>query len=175
MKLHVPLCLVTVLFLTGLCGVVLAHSAAEMGIPPDQYDKGIPVFWPFHALFMSAGLVLLLSGAVIMRYHKTKNWYRSHALVQEVGGFSLITGLIIGFFMVARSGTTHLRYLHGILGAGTILIIMGTLIIGYSITHASHVKAWIRKIHRVIGGVAIGLVVINILLGISMMNMVLAQ
>ena len=65
----VILCL-TVLLLGVVCFPVIAHTAAEMGVLPDQYDLGIPVYWPYHAFLMSAGFVLLLSGFVVMRFHK---------------------------------------------------------------------------------------------------------
>ena len=175
MKIYILFFFVTALLFAGLCSPVLAHTAAEMGVAPDQYDKGILVFWPYHAFSMSTGLVLFFSGAIVIHYRKTKNWYRSHALLQGVGGLSVISGLIIGIFMVARSGTTHLRYFHGILGAGTIALIVSTLIIGYSITHIPHLKPMIRTAHRWMGRVSMGLVIVNILLGISMMSMVLAQ
>jgi heme A synthase len=175
MKKVILSCVVTALIFATLCSPVFAHNASAMGIAADQYDKGIPVYWPYHALFMSTGLVLLFSGAVVMRYHKTKNWYRSHSFLQGVGGVFVMSGLIIGIFMVARSGAPQFRYIHGILGAGTILLIAITLIVGYSITHTSFVKPGTRSAHRWMGRASLGLVMVNIVLGISMMGMVLAQ
>jgi hypothetical protein len=40
---HANIVFLTIMLLGVLCSPVIAHSAAEMGIPPDQYDLGIPV------------------------------------------------------------------------------------------------------------------------------------
>ncbi|MFA5348349.1 MAG: hypothetical protein WC294_09435 [Methanoregula sp.] len=146
-----------------------------MGIPPDQYDLGIPVYWPYHAFLMSAGFILLLSGFVVMRYHKTSNWYKSHMVLESAGGILVIAGLSVSIMMIYFSGAPHLRYLHDLLGIGTIILIMSTILIGFLMNRTSRGRMGIRTIHRWLGGISIALVAVNILLGISMMTMVLAQ
>ncbi len=164
-----------ILFLLAMCSPALAHTAAEMGISPDQYDQGIPVYWPYHAFFMTTGLVLLLSGFIVMRYHKTRNWYKSHQGLQAAGGLSTIAGLSISMFMIQASGVGHLRYTHGLLGAGTVALIISTLLLGLFIIRAPGTRRPIRLAHGLMGGASIILVMLNIALGLSMMSMVLAQ
>ena len=168
------ICLAVVL-LTVVCFPVHAHSAAEMGVPADQYDKGIPVYWPYHALFMSTGFILLLSGFVVMRFHKTPHWFKSHMILQSAGGVLAIAGLVTSITMVTISGAPHLRYTHDLFGMVTILLIVSTLLIGYAMNMTSRVKSEIRTAHRWLGRTSIVCVAINIVLGISMMTMVLAQ
>jgi hypothetical protein len=171
----ITVCLVALL-LPVLCSPVLAHTAAQMGLPPDQYDLGIPVYWPYHAFLMTAGFALFLGGFVVMRAHKTSNWYKSHMALQTAGGIAVISGISISTFMVALSGAPHLRYSHDMLGAGTILLIVCTLMLGYIVYKKNPDReSRLRTTHRWSGYTSIALVAVNIALGISMMTMVLAQ
>ena len=167
--------LLTLLVVSIVCSPVTAHSAAEMGVPPDQYDEGIPVYWPYHAFLMSTGFILLVSGFMVMRFHKTSHWFKSHMYLQSAGGTLAIAGLVTSITMVSISGAPHFRYSHDILGMVTIILIMSTLLIGYLMNRTFEGKPGIRTIHRWLGGISISLVAVNILLGISMMTMVLAQ
>jgi hypothetical protein len=176
MAKYVSIISLTALMLLVLCSPVLAHTAAQMGVAPDQYDQGIPVYWPYHASLMTAGFVLFLGGFVVMRARKTSNWYRSHLALQTAGGIAVIAGISISTFMVALSGAPQFRYSHDILGAGTILLIVFTLALGYLVYKTNPGRtSQIRTTHRWIGYTSIALVAVNIVLGISMMTMVLAQ
>jgi hypothetical protein len=170
----VRVCL-TVLLLCMAYPPISAHSAAEMGIAPDRYDQGIPVYWPYHAFLMSTGFILLLSGFVVMQFHKTSNWYKSHRILESLGGTLAIAGLFTSITMVTLSGAPHLRYRHDLLGMVTIILILCTFLVGYSISRISGAGTGIRTAHRWMGGTSIALVAVNIYLGLSMMTMVLAQ
>jgi len=146
-----------------------------MGVPPDQYDKGIPVYWPYHALLMSTGFILLLSGFVVMRFHKTSHWFKSHKILQSAGGTLAIAGLFTSISMVTVSGAPHFRYSHDLFGMVTILLIGSTLLIGYMLNKTSWSGAKTRTTHRWLGRTSIAFVAVNIVLGVSMMTMVLAQ
>ena len=165
----------SILLLGFLCFPVLAHTAAQMGILPDQYDLGIPVYWPYHAFLMSAGFILLISGFVVMRFHKTSNWYKSHLILESAGGILAIAGLFVSITMVTLSGAPHLRYTHDLLGMVTIILISCTLLLGYLMNRLFRSRSGVRTVHRWLGRISIALVAVNILLGISMMTMVLAQ
>lgn len=153
----------------------LAHNATEMGVAPDQFDQGIPVFWPYHAALMTVGIVLFLGGFAVMRYHLTGNWYRNHQRLQEVGSLAVVAALAIGIYMVQLSGAPHLREVHGYLGAGTIVLILATLGLGLAIVRNPGIGKPARRAHRWMGGIAIVLVALNIALGLSMMPSILAQ
>jgi hypothetical protein len=170
----IGICL-AVIALSMVCFPVTAHSAAEMGISSDQYDQGIPVYWPYHAFLMSAGFILLLSGFVVMRYHRTSDWYKFHRILESAGGILAIAGLFTSVFMVSLSGAPHLRYVHDILGIVTIILILSTLLAGYHISGMSRAGTGIRTAHRWMGRISIALVGVNIVLGLSMMATVLAQ
>lgn len=157
------------------CIPASAHSAAEMGIAPDQYDQGIPVYWPLHAILMSAGFILFMTGLVVMRYRKTADWFRTHRLLQTCGSVIFIAGLVTGYAMVSISESPHFRFFHGILGISTIILIVGTLLLGYFIGRSPETPHHLRTLHHLLGYLVIGLVLVNIVLGISMMGAVLAQ
>lgn len=165
----------TVLLLGILCFPVIAHTAAEMGVLPDQYDLGIPVYWPYHAFLMSAGFLLLLSGFVVMHFRRTSNRFKLHMILEAAGGTLAVAGIFVSITMVTLSGAPHLRYAHDILGAVTIILILFTLLVGYLMNRRLKGRAWIRSVHRWMGGISITLVAVNIVLGISMMTTVLAQ
>src|SRR5512138_1007485 len=119
--------LLLALVLGIVCTPVSSHTAAQMGLPPDQYDQGIPVYWPFHAGLMTTGFFLLVTGFVVMHYHRTARWYRSHMILQSSGGMLALAGLGTSFSMVAISGAPHFRYIHDSLGLAMILILSGLI------------------------------------------------
>lgn len=162
-------CILVDILTSAICQPTGAHETAGPGAIPDQFARGIPVYWPYHASLMTAGLVLLLSGFVVMRYHKTGNWYRGHELLQTAGGLSAVTGLVLAVTMVNLSGIGHFGTIHGIIGVVTIALLVTTLLIGFYLIRTRGVKPPIRRSHRWLGGISIGMVAMNIALGISMM------
>jgi hypothetical protein len=168
-------CLLALLLCLLGIAPVFAHSATEMGVAPDQFDLGIPVYWPYHAALMSTGLVLLLSGAVAMRYHRTRHWFKNHQRLQALGGVAAVSGLSVGLYMVHLSAAPHLHGVHVLLGAGTIATILATLGLGIVITRTPGAGTRTRRAHHLMGWTVIGLVVANIALGLSMLPSVLAQ
>jgi hypothetical protein len=163
------------LLLLAVAAPALAHNATELGVAPDQFDKGIPVYWPYHATTMSVGLVLLLSGAIVMRYHRTHRWFQNHRRLQAVGGLAAVLGLSVGLYMINLSAAPHLHGVHDILGAGTIAVIFGTLGLGVVMTRPHGASKRTRRVHHLMGWAAIGLVTANIALGLAMLPSVLAQ
>ncbi|MEN6342695.1 MAG: hypothetical protein ABFC89_09070 [Methanospirillum sp.] len=157
------------------CAPAFAHNATEMGVAPDQFDQGIPVYWPYHAALMTVGTIALLSGFVVMRYRLTGAWYKNHQRLQTFGSLAVVAGLAIGIYMVQLSQVTHLRELHGYLGAGTIAVILATLGLGFAIVRSPGIGKPARRVHRWLGGIAIALVALNIVLGIVMVPAILAQ
>jgi hypothetical protein len=153
----------------------LAHNATEMGVAPDQFDQGIPVYWPYHAALMSTGLVLLVSGAIVMRYHRTRSWFKNHRRLQALGGLAAVSGLSVGLYMVRLSEAPHLHGVHDVLGAGTIAVILATLGLGVVIARTPGASRRTRQVHHVMGWAVIGLVAANIALGLAMLPSVLAQ
>lgn len=166
--------LVTVLFLAIAGQPAAAHTAGEMGIAADQYDQGIPVYWPYHAVLMAAGFTGLLAGTLVVRFSRKAGRFRTHKILQTTGAGAMAAGLAVAVFMVSLSSAPHLRYFHDQLGAGIVILVLVTLVIGYALLQ-HQAGPGIRADHRRIGWLAIVLMAVNIVLGITMMTMVLAQ
>jgi len=158
-----------------VCGAALAQPAP----PPDgrvgHFDQGIPVYWPYHAILMSAGFVLLFSGFMVARFHKTGNWYKTHRLLETTGAACIVSGLFVGVYMVALSGFPHLRNIHEVLGAVAGIVLIATLALGYSITRAGKSGKVVRKSHRWLGRTTLTLIAINIALGVFFLSMILRR
>lgn len=125
------------------------------------------MLWPYHALLMVTGFLLMFSAMLIARYRwGWIRWYKAHHILTPAGGALAIAGLLIAIYMVAATGGPHLRVPHGWLGAVIIALILVT--IGLGILR----KKWIAK-HRVIrplhiwsGRVMLALMAVNMVLGL---------
>ena len=57
--------ILVVLFLLSVMNPVSSHPAADMGgSAPGQFDNGMPVYWPCHALLISIVFILLPAGSL---------------------------------------------------------------------------------------------------------------
>jgi hypothetical protein len=164
--------LVVVVF-TIICGTALALPTPSGGA--GNSNQGIPEYWPYHALLMSAGLILFIAGLITARYHKTRDWYKTHMILQVTGGTCIIAGLVVGVYMVALSGFPQLFNIHEKLGVAIAALVIMTIIIGYSIRRVKRSKTAIRFSHRWLGRIIIALMVINIILGIYYLSRILGR
>ncbi|HVP96377.1 hypothetical protein [Methanoregula sp.] len=167
--------LLPVILIALLCGPVLALPLPPAHGGAAQFSQGIPVYWPYHAGLMLTGFILLLTGFLVARYHKTGNWYRSHAILQTCGASCIIAGIAVGVYMVALSGFPPLRNIHEILGVTTGLLVVLTLVVGYSIRRVKTAKGGVRTGHRWLGRIAICLMVVTIIFGIYFLSLLLGR
>ena len=163
------------IILAMVCGSALAQPVLSLGERAGQFNQGIPVYWPYHALLMSVGFILLVTGVIVVRSRKTGTWYKSHMILETIGGACIVAGLIVGIYMVALSGLPHLRNIHEILGVIIGILLIITIPLGYSIKPAHTSKKAIRVSHRWLGRISLVLMVINILLGILFLSIILRR
>ena len=160
---------------------IALFSGEALALPPgphggaSHFGQGIPVFWPYHAGLMIAGFLLLLTGFFVARYHKTKNWSRTHAVLQVCGAACVIAGITVGVYMVALSGLPSLVNIHEILGAATGLLILVTLVLGYSFQRITHAKNTVRQGHRWLGRIVICLMALTMIFGIYFLSLLLER
>jgi len=159
--------------LAMLCGPVLAQPTPSPGAGAGSFGQGIMVYWPYHVLLMSAGFILLVTGFIIARHHKTGNWYNTHKLLEIAGGACIIAGLVVGISMVALSGLPHLRNIHEIFGVTTGLLVIVAIALGIFIRRAHTSKNAIRVSHRWLGWILTGLMVITIIFGLLFLSALL--
>jgi heme A synthase len=160
---------------------IALFSGEALALPPgphsdaSHFGQGIPVFWPYHAGLMIAGFLLLLTGFLVARYHKTKNWSRTHAVLQVCGAACVIAGVAVGVYMVTLSGFPSLGNIHEILGVATGLLILVTLVLGYSIRRITRAKNTVRQGHRWLGRIVICLMTLTIILGVYFLSLLLGR
>lgn len=129
--------------------------------------------WYFHAIWMTAGLTLMLTGIIVIRYMKTKPWrIKVHKILLSIGGASVILGLISGIYMVTLSGSGHLKVIHAYMGIITIISVIVTLRLGFGI-FAQPPKNIPKKkmVHRWSGRITAGFMLVNILLGLNLVGL----
>jgi heme A synthase len=158
-----------------VCGSALAQSAYGSGGGAGTFGHGIPVYWPYHALLMATGCILLIAGFIVARFHKTTNWYKNHMILQTTGGACIIAGLFIGIYMVTLSGLPNFHNIHEISGGIIGILLVITIILGYSIKRANTAKKVISTIHRLLGRISLVLIVINIFLGLLFLSIILRR
>jgi len=177
-QLHIsPQRIIIFIFITVvlaiMCGSVLALPPHSSGDRAGQFNQGIPVYWPYHVLFISIGFILVFTGFIIARFHKTGHWYKTHWILESTGGACILAGIFVGVYMVALSGIPPLRNIHEILGMIVGILIVIAILLGYFIKHANESKNVIRMSHRWVGRIILALLVINIILGFFYLLMVL--
>jgi|SRR5208337_335616 len=166
--------IVVAIVFTIVCAPALALPAPSGG-GAGNINQGIPEYWPYHALLMSVGLILFIAGLITARYHKTRNWYKTHMILEVTGGACMIAGLVVGVYMVTLSGFPQLFNIHEKLGVAIGALVIIAIIIGYFIKRVKRSKTAIRFSHRWLGGIIIALMVINIILGIYYLSRILGR
>jgi hypothetical protein len=130
--------------------------------------------WYFHATWMTAGIILMLSGIIVIKFMKTKPWrIKVHKALLLLGGASSILGLISGIFMVTLSGSGHFKVFHAYLGLATIICILITIRFGLIMfTQPPEKIQQMKAIHRWSGRITATMMIINIFLGLSLVGFV---
>jgi len=115
-----------------------------------------------HIAFAFLGIITLIP-AVILQFilKKNPNSYKIHKTLSLIGLVLIATGIasIVTFFTMVKA--PHLNSLHGKIGAVGFLFLLDTAIIGHFFMKHSN----LRKIHKLLGIIAMTLVLIAALLG----------
>ena len=163
------------LALAAVCGgpaLALPPSAPGEGAGAGHFDQGIGVYWPYHATLMMTGFILLLTGFIVARYHKTKDWYKTHTILQVCGGTCILAGIAVGVYMVTLSGLPSLRNIHEVFGVITGLLLIIALVLGYSVRRVHTAKNVVRTSHRWVGRITIALMAVTIVLGVFFLSLI---
>ena len=134
---------------------------------------GISALWPYHAVLMTLGFLLLFTGMLIARYLKTRQWWlRAHKMMGIQGTILFISGLLMAICMVSLSTGVHFRVPHAYFGAIVIALIVMNPILGYAQLKSSSKAAKIRTIHSWSGYFALVLILINMIVGILLVGII---
>lgn len=148
------------------CGLALALQPHSQNSGAGNLDQGITIFWPYHVLLMAIGFILLVTGFIVARFHKTRSWYKSHMTLEVCGVTCIIAGIFVGIYMVMLSGFPQLHNIHEMLGITTGILVITAIILGYCIKRATISKKIVQQSHRWLGRIVICLMIITIVFGI---------
>jgi hypothetical protein len=123
--------------------------------------------WPIHAILMGSAVLSLLMAAwaVTLGRHR-KGSFRIHKTAAVTAFVLLAAGFAVAAGMVQASGGPHLRVLHGIFGAVTIVLGFLTGAGGLITTKARTNRKQLRTVHLWVGRVAIVLFLLTVLAGL---------
>lgn len=142
-------------------------SGSRVNGPPSQAASVYSLLWPFHALFMITGFLLLLSAVIITKAgKKTGNWYKKHRVLAATGVSLIVIAYIIAFSMLTLSGAGHLRFPHSYVGISIVLLAVTTLALGIYRDRTKTYKVQVRTVHLWLGRLLLFLVTLNIILGL---------
>lgn len=126
-----------------------------------------PALWPFHAVFMTTGLLLMAVAVATVKKKAPKTWwFKAHKVTGGLAVVIVLIGLITALYMVSQSGGGHFRVSHAYLGILTLLFSVITPVVGtLSAKWKSH-KPQVRSIHIWCGRAAVFLIVVVIVSGL---------
>jgi len=134
-----------------------------VGEEQEQEGASTP-FWPYHALMMTLGFILLIAAVLLVQFGKTiQGWYRWHKRLAYTGSVLIVIGLAIAYYMVGLSGGPHIRVGHAVIGITTIALLVLTISFGYAKEKVRPPKLYLRTIHIALGIITILFLVATIL------------
>jgi cytochrome b561 len=125
----------------------------------------IMIFYPYHALLVFSGLLLLFAGMICARYMKKKRWWlKAHKTLGIGGAASTLTGIALAVYMVSASGgLIPPAGLHAYIGITVSFMVLFTPFMGF--VQLKKRDKRLRSIHRWSGRITIALMIINVYLG----------
>jgi hypothetical protein len=103
---------------------------------------------------------------VVYKKKLKKKFLNTHHTFGSLGVLFAVIGLSIGVYMVAQLNMGHLRVAHSIFATADLLLGISALAVGQVFLSVKKLKRKTRKPHIWIGGSAIALMVVVVLLGI---------
>ena len=91
-----------------------------------------------------------------------------HKLLSHIGSVIIVAGLGVAVYMVGASGGPHFRTIHGVIGGVFTLALLIVLTMGIGRAYVKKNKPLLRTVHIIMGYLTLGLMVINLLLGLNM-------
>jgi len=150
------------------------HEGSQVGtgfinfVSGESEEEDDVELWPVHALFMTIGLLSMLTAIYIAMFRRKEKWWmKYHRKLGIIGSASTITGLILGFYMVEEATGEHWRVDHSVIGLLTILLAAATPTIGLLMfTYKKQIKT-MKMVHRWLGRVTLLLMLLTVLSGLS--------
>ncbi len=130
------------------------------------------LLWPFHAIALGLGFLLMLTGILIKRYTKEKWTFKVHKTLEIIATASCVLGLAMGIYMVSVSQGGHFTSLHSLVGLVTLIIVFLTPFFGLLKSLFGISGKLKLTIHKWMGRTAGLGMAINIFLGLSLVGII---
>lgn len=123
----------------------------------------------FHAIFMSLAFLLMLTAVVVAHFFRKKKWWlKIHKPLGVTAGLSSIFGLIFTVLFVILAGGGHFQALHSWFGISAFLLAIAAPILGQAYLKGGKHKALLKKMHPIVGGLALLLMLLSIIMGLRL-------
>ena len=120
-----------------------------------------------HVLFMSTGLLAMITGVGIAHFLRRKRWWlKAHRPAGIAGAVCLGTGFAAAVFMVSQSGGDHFQVPHTWLGLTTLLGAVAAPVLGHLQFKIRSKIQQLRIWHRRTGYAALTLTLFSVLSGL---------
>lgn len=121
-----------------------------------------------HAGLMCIGFAFLLAGFIVVRFMKEKAWWlKAHRLCGILGGSCAVLGFCAAVLDIVLAGGRHLRILHSYIGVIAVVLAVAAPFLGFmQFRYREQIKV-IRGLHVWSGRTTLILMLINIVLGIT--------
>jgi hypothetical protein len=146
------------------------RGTAIIDVETGEFDSvEYPTLWPYHAIFMSLSMIFLTAAmfCVVYKRNLKKKYLSYHHYLGTLGVVSAIIGLIIGIYMVNQLDSGHIRILHSGLAVLDLIVAIVALVLGIVFMTKKDLKRKVRKPHMYIGGLAIFLMAVVVLMGLT--------
>lgn len=126
-----------------------------------------PSLWPFHAVFMTVGLLFMAAAISTVKIKAPKTWwFKAHKLIGGLAVIIVLIGLTTALYMVSQSGGGHFRVSHAYLGILALLFSVITPGVGTLSTKWKGHRPQVRSLHIWCGRAAVFLIIIVIVSGL---------
>lgn len=121
-----------------------------------------------HAVLMCIGFLFFLAGFVIVRFMKRELWWLTiHKACGISGASCAVLGFCAVFLDIALAGGLHLSTVHGYIGIIALMLAITAPVLGFmQFRFREHIQA-VKRLHIWSGRIALILMLINIMLGLS--------
>lgn len=126
-----------------------------------------------HAVLMIFAFSIMLAGGIIARFMKKKVWWlKVHRSLGITGAIFFIVAIFAIALQITLTERAHFRVVHSWIGFVAFIFTLLTPTLGILQLKFRSVALRLRSFHRWSGRITLCLIVINIVLGLSMMGFI---
>ena len=126
-----------------------------------------------HAGLISLGFAALFAGAMVAALMRKRWWWlKTHRFLGLTGAIVVVLALFAVVLQISLTGRDHMRVPHAYIGVAAVILVVLTPVLGLLQFRIPGSAAKIRRAHVWSGRIALVLMFINILIGLSMIGLI---